>query len=190
MAGGADSTFDEAFTRLLGKATADALAGGTAQAQSRPVGIDFTWTGGGLPLVLANLDPILVEVPIDSSIVWAHLYAGDANMNPVAVSATVDVQRTTFATFASRTPLYGLGLIPTLSAGYATDCDLTLWNMNFIVGDTIIARVASFTGTATWLALVLQLRPTQAVQLGVDTVTDSDGNTITDSAGNTLVLRS
>lgn len=184
----ADSVLDEAFTRLLGKVQQEAAQQQVAAAV-RPATINFVWGGGGLPIVAANCDPLLVEVPFPSFVVWAHLYAGDALGHPVEVTATVEVRLTQLLTFGDSVPLYGLGLPPHMTVAAVADVNVQAWQQNLITGDALVARLATFSGTATWLALVLQLRPTD-VPLGVTGIVDDSGDTIVDSDGNPIVLRS
>lgn len=161
---------------------------GVGPDRARPASIVFEWTGGGLPIVQANTDPVLVEVPMPCRIVWAHLYAGDVVGNPVATTATVNVQLTSLTTFGASTPLYGSGAIPALVSDSATNLDLTDWHRNLVTTDTLIGRLATFSGAATWLVLVLQLRPTD-VPIGVSAVTDDAGDPFTDADGNALTFR-
>ncbi len=182
-----EGQLDQAFTTLLAKARqrAEEQAGITPRTAS----IIFEWAGGGLPLVAANTDPVLIEVPFDSTIVWAHMYAGDAAGLPVAVTATVAVAFTLLSTFGAQSALNGTGLQPSLQADSIRDVDLTSWHTNLLTGDTIIARLASFAGAATWVALSLQLRATQ-VQIGVAPYVDTGGDTYVDASGSSYVFRS
>lgn len=183
----ADSLFEGGVSRIIGKALRDFSQ--QTPPSLRPATINFEWSGGGTALVATTCDPILVEVPFDSNIVWAHLYAGDANGRPIKVTATVDLQLTQLAAFGVTTALYGTGATPSLTVQSSADTPVVGWQANLITGDAIVARLATFTGLATWLALTLQLRPTD-VAIGVSTIVDNAGDTVVDSNGNTLVFRS
>ena len=59
----------------------------------------------------------------------------------------------------------------------------------FDTGDALLAVPTSISGSATWLAVVLQIRSTE-VPLGVTGVTDTSGTSVTSSDGTPVVLRS
>lgn len=190
-----DSVLEGALTTVLVKAQR-----ALAEPAVRPATINFEWSGGGIPIPVAvdpitlasgptTLDPILVEVPFPCRIVWAHMYAGDAAGNPIAVTASADVRLTQLLTFGGSVPLSGTGTPPGLQADSIADADLTGWQLNLTTTDTLIARLTTFTGTATWVALVLQLRPTD-VPIGVETMLDASDVTYTDADGNPYVFRS
>lgn len=173
----------EAWRTLLSKAQRPELPPAV-----RPATVNFNWGGGGVPIVLANTDPVLVEVPFPSRIVWAHLYAGDATGLPMAVTASVEVRVTQFTEFGGSVALYGSGTVPALSSASRADLDLTGWQVNLITGDALIGRLLTFTGAATWVTLSLLLRPTD-VPIGVTSVIDATSNSYTDANGNLYVYR-
>ncbi len=179
-----DSTLDQAFTLLLAKAQQR-----IPQPGLRPGGIDFMWGGGGQAITLATMDPLLVEVPFPSRLVWAHMYAGDGVGQPSLVTATIQVKLTSVASFGTSIPLSGTGTAPNLNLQSASDCDITDWQLNYDTGDTLIAYPTVFTGAATWLALTLQLRPTDA-NLGAEDVLDNVGDQMTLNDGTLLEFRS
>jgi hypothetical protein len=181
-----DSVLDSAFTTLLAKARqrADELA----RPSPRPATLNFGWGGGGVALTAATADPILLEVPWPGEIRWAHMYAGDANGVPVAVTATISVQITRLTTFGGVLPLHGTA-IPTLTAAAAADLVVTTWVQNLLPGDALIGRLETFEGDATWISLNLLLYPTSD-DLGSAELLSSDGDELTDADGNIVVLRS
>ncbi len=192
-----DSVLDGAFTILLAKAQRKLLD--TPPVTMKPASVNFEWTGGGAPIAVAidpitfvsaptAADPVLIEIPFPCSIGWAHLFAGDAAGRPMVASATVDVQLTQITNLGSSIALYGTGAIPQLSNASAAIIDLTNWQPNLLTSDILIARLTAFTGLATWVALTLQLVPTD-VGLGLIPVVDGAANLLTDGSGNTLVLR-
>lgn len=197
-----DTTLDTAFTTLLGKAQGTITGtvvppstgggGGTVitggSSDTRPASVNFEWSGGGATLNLNNVDPIKVSIPFPCSIAAARLCAGDGQGHPVSVSASVDVEITQFGSFGSSTALQGSGTIPRLQSDAISNCDMSGWHTNLVASDWLIARLASFSGSATWVAFELVLQPT-SVQLGVSNVIDNAGNTMVDSSGNTLVFR-
>jgi hypothetical protein len=182
-AAGIATTLESAFTLLLKKAMRD-----TPFPSLRPGGIDFWWGGGGLPLSVLTIDPLIAEVPFASRLVWAHLFAGDATGAAVSVDATIELQLTNLYSFGVKSPVYGGGIPPALIGAYAADLDISDWQVNFNVGDVLIAYPTIFTGTATWLALTLQLRPTDVPQ-GIDTVTDNAGSDMTFNDGSGVEFR-
>ena len=152
-----DATLDDAFTTILAKAQQQfeqVLFGAT---------LNFIWPGGGQSLVLANLDPLSLEIPYDCRIVYATLRAGDANAMPVSVSATISLQLSTFSTFGAYTPVNVSGANPTLTSQSSNNCSLTGWHVSLAEAESMTARVTAFTGTATWLWLAIKLRPTFAL---------------------------
>lgn len=157
--------------------------------RTRPGGMDFGWGGGGQPLVTANTDPILLEVPFNARIVWAHLWALDGAGAVTPVTATVEVRIRTTQGSGGSSVLYGTGSVPALtSAGFA-DLDLTGWQRNLVIGDAVIARLTALTGSANLVALTLQLRPTE-VPVGVTPLIDAGASTYVDANGNPYVYRS
>lgn len=179
-----DSLLDQAFTTLLNKARGPAI-----EQAVRPATINFVFSNNGAALVVTTRDPLLVEVPFPCRIVWVHLYAGDKNGAPVAVTATVDLFLTQWDHFGTFAPVYGSGTPPHLTLDSVANADLSGWQLHLTTGDTLMARLRTFTGAASWLALTLQLRPTD-VPIGISNVTDLAGSFVTDSAGNIVVSRS
>ncbi len=178
-----DATLDSAFNLLLQK---------SLQAEQetvvRPANIVFPWTGGGQPLTVTTMDPILAEIPFPGRLVWVHIWAGDAAGLPVPVTATFELQVTNLFAFGASLPLYGTGLPPTMDNVFATDLDLTNWNMNLATGDTLIAYPLTFTGTATWLAITMQIRPSEQA-IGVSDMTDNAGDDMTFNDGSPMEIR-
>jgi hypothetical protein len=181
-----DSVLDEALTILLAKAQRTQLE---TTPQRKPAMIEFEWTGGGAPIVLANCDPVLNEVPFPGDIVWAHMWAGDAAGNPVAVTATITVGLTQILTFGASTSLHGSGSPPSLVVDSATNASITGWQTHLVTGDTLIGVLTAFTGLATWVALTILVRPTTE-DIGVQGIADANGDQIVDEFGNLIVLRS
>lgn len=198
-----DTTLDIAFTTLLAKAQGTTTgtvvptptpitggSGGTTSGSSdtRPVSVNFEWAGGGTALIASNLDPIKVSIPFPCTVAAARLCAGDGQGHPSAVTATLDVEITQFGTFGSSRTLQGSGTAPRLQSDSVANCNLSGWQTNLVAGDWLIARLAAFTGSATWLALELTLQPINA-NLGVSTVVDNAGNRLVDNSGNVIVYR-
>ncbi len=178
-----DATLDSAFTLLLQKSLQAEQEGVV-----KPATINFMWTGGGQALNLLTLDPIMVEIPFASTLVWAHMFAGDGVGGAIDVSATVELRLSNFANFGSSLPLYQTGLIPTLDTVASMDLDITDWLTNFDGGDIITAYPVTFTGTATWMALVLRLRPTESA-IGVSATEDNSGEVMTTNDGEAMQFR-
>lgn len=203
-----DTTLDIAFTTLLGKAQGTSTGtgsvvpipttgggtsgtGGTSGSTSStalPVSVNFGWGGGGSTLTANGADPVKASIPFPCTIAAARLCAGDGQGHPIAVSASIDVEVTQFNTFGASVPLQGSGTIPRLQSDSVANCNLSGWQTNLVAGDWLIARLASFSGSATWVALELILQPI-SVQLGVSTVVDNAGNRLVDNSGNVIVYR-
>lgn len=194
-----ETDFDSAFTLLLGKAqgvitptpTPIPITGGgttTPVAQDTSYVIAFTFGGGGTPLSAATADPVLIEAPDPGEIVWVHLYAGSANYEPVAVTAVLDLQRTRWETFGGTTPVYGSGTSPRITADTQANMSLAGWFAHMDAGDTLIAKLTSFSGTATWLSMQIKVRRESTV-LAQSTVVDAAGNQYVDASGNFYVYR-
>jgi hypothetical protein len=154
----------------------------------RPGGLDFGWSGGGQPIDATLTDPILLEVPFDARIVWAHLYALDGAGEFAPVTATVEVRIRQAVAGGASTALYGTGTIPALTSVGFADLDTTGWQLNLSVGDAMTARLTALTGVANVVVLAIQLRPTDA-PLGISDVVDNTGNAFVDNAGNRFVFR-
>lgn len=169
-----ETEFDQAFTILLGKAQQNVsqtvpsttpaptpgggTSGGGTTITTGTYVVAFEWGGAGAALQSTTADPILVEVPDSGDIVWVHLYAGNVSGAPSAVSATIDLQRTAFGSFGSSTSLSGSGTPPRIQSDSIANTSLSGWSTHLNAGDTLIARLTSFTGLATFLVLILRVR--------------------------------
>lgn len=195
-----DSTFDAAFTTLLAKAqgTGTPSSGGSGSGgggtvivpttTTSLVTVNITFSGGGSALPTAGGMPGLVEIPGPLTLVWVHLFAGDENGSPVSVTAAVDLRLTSEGSFGGATPIYG-STLPRLQSDAVASIDIGGWRTNFTTGDAILYRLDSFSGTATWLTLTMQMRPSVTI-LGQSDLTDNAGNPVVDNAGNAVVSRS
>lgn len=158
-----ETDLDTAFTILLGKAQGTVTptptpvptptpGGGTVTATTYT--LNFLFGNGSSALTASGQNPLLCEVPDSGEIVWAHLYAGNSVAAGVNVSATVDLWRT----FGTLSNIYGSGTKPTLSAQSSANMSLVGWFPHLDAGEQVIAKLATFTGSATWLSLVLRVR--------------------------------
>lgn len=165
-----DSTFDAAFTTILAKAQGTIVIGGSGgtstgdgggviipTATTSLVTVNITFSGGGSALPSSGL-PGVVEIPGPLTLVWVHLFAGSEAGAPVAVTSEVELQLTTEGSFGSSSPIYG-STRPRLVADSVASPDLSGWTRNFTTGDAIVYFLHSFSGTATWLTLTMQMRP-------------------------------
>lgn len=189
-----ETDFDTAFTILLGKAqgtiaptptpipTTTGGGGTTAVAVATSYIISFHFSGSASAL------PVLTEVPDAGEIVWSHVYAGGASAQPVAATTTIDLQRTSWATFGGSSPVYGSGSAPGLAADSVSNTSLSGWSTHLAAGDTLIGRITSFSGSATWVSLILRVRRDVTVQTQSALVSDT-GDTVTDLSGNQIVFR-
>ena len=197
-----ETDFDAAFTILLGKASSTTIIGGngtgtgtgpvpipggTGLQQPPAVTLNYVWGGGQSPLIMSNMNPMLLEVPINGDLIYAHMYAGDASGRPSVVSASVSLLITNVGSWGAGALLSGSGVTPQL-AGTAVGNPLTLnWRQHFVTGDAVIAVPTAFIGQATWMALTLQIRSSD-VQIGVTGVS-AQTTPITDANGNPIVVR-
>ena len=181
-----ESILDGAFTELLAKAHQPLPDDPRIR---KPSTLNFQWSGEGAPLVLTQVGSRKLVIPYPARIQWARLSAGDALDNPVAVTATVRINLTSFTTFGASVPLSGTGTIPTITADSIADCDLTGWQTNLLPGDWLVARMMTYSGTAEWVSLDIMIRPT-GDDIGVTDITDAGADTIVDNDGNVVVLRS
>ncbi len=183
-----DSNLDRAIALILQKANRPGI-----DPAIKPLTINWTFSAGGSAVVTTACAPLLVEIPYPCTIVWAHMYSGvqTGGFSPVT-SAIVDVIMTQLDTPDRYTHLYGDGTIPTMTSASTADLDLTGWHVNLITGDTLIARLQTFSAPTTpivsWLSLVLLCRPTD-VPIGVATVEDLASDGLIDSTGADVVLR-
>lgn len=177
-----ESVLEGALTTVLVKAQRQ-----LAEPVVRTGGLDYGWTGGGAPIVAIETDPQLLEVPFDCYIVWAHMYALDGTGDYISVNATAELRVRQGSGGSS--VLSGSGSPPSLSAQSYSDISLSGWRRNLAIGQTVTARLVSFTGTATVVAITMQLRSTEAA-LGIDSIVDSGGDPFTDSSGDPFVFRS
>lgn len=179
---GVQADIDQRASRKVGAARVDQAI--------RQSSLNFDFGGDNTPITPVTMGSLKLVVPYPSRIVWARLSAGDADDNPVIVTATVRVKMTGFSTFGGSTLLHGTGTIPTLTLDSSHDCDLTGWQTNLVAGDWLIARLMTLTvGAPTWLSLDLLLRPTD-VPVGVTIVTDNAADPMTDNSGDQMVFRS
>lgn len=166
-----DGTLDTAFTTLLGKVGRSGSGagapiqtpGGTVYVPSTGSGVtsvNITFSGGGIPLVVpvGGAMPGSVEIPGSLSLVWVHVFAGDENGLPVAVTAAISLRLTSEGSFGTSAAIYG-GTMPGLTAASNADIDISGWTQDFTTGDAILYRLDSFSGDATWLTLTMQMRP-------------------------------
>jgi hypothetical protein len=178
-----DSVLDDAFVTLLQKSVTRIPEQGV-----RPASINFGWGGGGTPLNVANLDPVLIDVPFPSRIIWARIRAGDATGAPVLVSATIDLRLSNFASFGGSTAIYANAGIVSITNATKLDLSLTGWIVDLDIGDSLSAQVLSVATLATWLSLTLLIRPTD-MPIGVNPINSGSGSTVISGAGNTLIRK-
>lgn len=176
----ADAGLTDAFRRLVPQPVRTARP-------TRPATVVLGFGGGGQPLVAATTDPVQFDVPFPCRLAWARLRAGDALGQPVAVSATVDVQLSQFEQFGGSSKLYATGTMPALSGTYKADLSLSGWHIDLAAGDTVMARLATFSGSATWLTLSLLLRPTD-VPVRLAPVLNASGLPYVDASGAVYVM--
>ena len=155
-----ETDFDTAFTILLGKAQNTITPTPTPAPVITPPStvttytLNFLFGNGSSALTASGQNPLLAEVPDSGEIVWAHLYAGNSVAVGVNVTATVDLWRT----FGTLTNIWGSGTKPTLTSQSSANMSLVGWFPHLDAGEQVIAKLATFSGTATWLSLVLRVR--------------------------------
>jgi hypothetical protein len=197
-----ETDFDSAFTILLGKAQGTLTlepapapapvtsSGGGTSTVPAPTSytVPFFWPGGGAAPVPAAFDPLVVEVPDPGEIVWVHLYAGDVNGQPVAVTTAIDLQVTRWESFGGSSPVYGSGTVPRITADSSANVSLSGWFTHLEGGDALIAKMTSFSGTATWVAMNIKVRRDTTAQNRVG-VLDDTGGQVLDAYGNPIIYR-
>lgn len=192
-----ETDFDTAFTILLGKAQ-NTIAptpapvpspgtggggGSTAPAIATSYVIAFQFSGG------LTAVPALAEVPDPGEIVWVHVYAGGTSAEPVAVTATIDLQLTRWETFGGTTPIYGSGTPPRLQADSISNTSLSGWLTHLSAGDALVGRMTEFEGDAnSWVAMMLRVRRDIVVQNQTSLIDDT-GAVVTDPSGNVVIFR-
>lgn len=146
--------------------------------------------GGGTTAVTAGQTG-MIEIPSPSTLLSVHIYAGSALLVPIAITATIDLQLGQKNNWASGvlTPLHN-GTLATISSAAEAEIDTTDWILQFQEGDLVGCRLATFSGTATWVLLTVKLQPLNVAGLGsADLVDFEDGDLLVDGSGNQVVWR-
>ena len=179
-----DSLLDSAFTTLLGKAHQEF---DVTRLALRPATININFSGGGVALDTGR--PCMARIPFPCTIYLAEIYAGTELGQPVNVTCTVDLWTTSIPTFSSggQTPIYG-ATRPGLTAASSATISLADWVVNLVPTDRLVARIATWSGTATWLALLLQVIPTEVPQ-GTASVLGDGSDVVIDQFGNIVVFQ-
>lgn len=152
-----------------------------------PSVLTINFDGGGLPLVAGLAG--LAEVTFPCRILGCHIYAGSALLEPIPVTATVELRLSAHGFWSSgSTPLYGTSSIPSITAVAETDVSVTGWIIDLQPGDLIPYQLVTFSGAATWLSVNIPLRRLNQTGTGVSDVL-SGGDRLVDSDGNTVVRR-
>lgn len=151
-----------------------------------PTVISVNFDGGGQPLVAGLAG--LVEVTFPCRILSCHMYAGSTLIEPINVTATVDLRRGQQGIWSAGShPLYGTTM-PSMTAQAESSPSITGWEVDLQPGDLIVYRLATFTGTATWLTLTLPVKRIDVTGVGELGITDSGTSVTVD--GVPVVLRS
>ena len=171
----ASSLWEQTFTTILGKALRDATPPADPL-RARPATINFTFDGGGAPVIPPEVDPTtptdpvlgesalltttssvqIVEIPWPCKVAWVHLWAFDAIGMPFTVTnALFDIWITQYFNFGGRIPMHGVGAQPVLAGVSKDDMNLTGWNTTLNIGDAVQCRLSSLTGAATSLAVTI-----------------------------------
>jgi hypothetical protein len=184
-----DSVLDDAFTLLLAKARTRLPDEGLNP--PLPTTININFDGVGLPLTVNMAG--LVEITFPCTILGCHIYAGTAGstgLQPSFVTATVDLLLSQQGTWASgAATLYNTGTIPTITAAVETSVSITGWIVNLQPGDLILWRLATFSGTATWMSVTLPIRRLDTQNIGVLSLFDSSSINFTNASGSPFVVR-
>lgn len=146
--------------------------------------------GGGTTAVTAGQTGLL-EVPFPARVVAIHFFAGSALFVPTIVTATVDIQFASQGNWiAGMTPLHA-GILPSIAAaaeGLVTD--MTDWTTALAQGDLLGARLATFSGLATFLLVSIIVRKLPVKGIDVFEMVDDAGDRLVDDNGNPIVWRS
>ena len=157
--------------------------------RTHPITVNFHF-GGSTTAVTAGQTGI-AEIPCASTLLSCHIYAGTALFVPSAVTATVDLQLGQKNAWSGGvlTPIHN-GTLATITALAEVEISLTDWIIQFKENDIVACRLATFSGTATWLLVTLKLQPLNVVGLGsADLVDFENGDTIVDGSGNQVIWR-
>ena len=146
---------------------------------------------GGAPTAVTAGQTAMLEVPCPSTLFSVHIYAGTALLVPTTITATVDLQlgQKNFWETGTLTPIHN-GTLATISAAAEAEIVLTDWITQFQENDVIGLRLATFSGTATWLLVTLKMQPLNVASLGsADLVDFAGGDNLVDGSGNQVVWR-
>lgn len=181
----ASATLDRAFADLLGKLRSEA-AGAALPPAAREATINITFSGGGSALPTAGLGGV-VEIPFPCRIVWAHMFAGNEQIQAVDVTASVGLWVGSFEAWPSGSPIWGEAQ-PSLSAASHANIDISTWITNLVTADILYYVITSFVGTATWMSVHLGIRST-AGEEGTADIVSAAGDQVVDEDGNELRFR-
>lgn len=181
------SLLDAGFTEIIGKARQE-FADQQVQ-QARPITINVNFSGGGSALSTGK--PCIARIPVPCTIQSVEIYAGNETGAPVVVTtAIVDLWTTTIDTFSlgGQSPLNNIGAKVSLAGASSAVADLTGWTLNLEATDRLVGRIATWSGTATWLAVLISVLPTLVPQ-GTLGILDDSGNAVLDANGNPVQYR-
>lgn len=119
--------------------------------------IPICFSGGGVALAAGF--PTMGIVTFPCRILGCWLFAGSELLTPVAVTATVDLRYGQQGAWSSgAVPIYG-PTSPRLTAQSEASMDISGWALTDLAPGTLLpARLATFTGAATWILLALPVR--------------------------------
>lgn len=181
----AAAVLDASFTALIGKARQEFEQ---EQQTLKPITINVNFGGGGSALSTGR--PCIARIPVPCVIQSIELYAGNELGQPVVVTtAIVDLWTTTADAFASggQTPLHDTGAKAALAGESYHSADLTGWILNLTATDRLVGRIATWSGTATWLGVLISAMPTGVPQ-GTANVTDGT-SLVVDDGGNQIIFQ-
>lgn len=127
----------------------------------------------------------ILQVPFPCRILGCTVYSGIASvLGPVPVlttAASIYVGLAVKGFWGSGSvPLNNTGVAPFITDAFESEIDIDGWLTDLQPGDLISYSLVSFTGTATFLTVAINVRKLDVINLGVSSVVDS-GDTLTSS---------
>ena len=187
-AGAVDPGLVEMFRQLIAKAQQE-----IPEPPVQPTCIMANFDGGGEGEVLREGMATFAHVTFPCRIMSCSMFAGIASVttgiNPVAVTASVELRLAKVGAWATASvPLYA-GTRPAMTAVAEQSVDITGWTTDLQPGDLLTYVLSTFTGTATVLTLSLPIRRIDVTRVGLDDVITDTQNNIVTSEGFRVVRR-
>jgi hypothetical protein len=150
--------------------------------------INITFDGAGAPLVTGMSGIVLVPFPcrIIAAVMFCGLY-GVGGTVPAQCTASIELGLSQVGFWQGGQQSLTGGVAPAIADVSEQAQDITDWITDLQPSDIITYSLVDFLGTATFVTLTLWVRKIDAINIGLDRVTDS-GSSIT-SDGSAVTLR-